>query len=932
MSKVTHFLPWDRPLPAQAAAWLAAGRTGKPLDLSDIWVIVPTRQAGRRLREALARHAHGLGTAALAPRVTLPDGVFETRREANRASPSAVRLNWARTLLAARPADFPDLFPHTPERRTFQWALGLGERLAKLRRDLAEGGLRVGEVAARAGAGFPEGDRWTQLAALESQFLCRLQKAGLADPDEARVSLANEPGPPPSNIKRIVLLGCPDPMSLALTLLEAWSATVEVCVVVQGPADRADAFDAWGRPLAGRWPDAVDEPADFESCVHVCTDPAEQSERIAAWATSYEQPDSMLAVGCADNAVVPFITSALSERGIAHFDPEGRSLARGGIARFVTLLRQFANDASFVTACELARRPEIIDWMSARLGGPFAPSRFLAGLDELEAFNLPTSLDFAIEHSRGFQADFPELAPGLELLAGLADDARRATFPRGFLDLLATVLGTGEADRRKLDEVEALRVTIDEVATAGGRDAVDADEGWELTLASLARSRVFEEKPAGALEIMGWLELLWEDAPHVVVAGLNEGCVPESITSDPFLPGALRKKIGLRSNDDRLARDGYILAAMRAARADGGRVDLLLGRRSDAGDPMNPSRLLLACRDEDLPARVRFLFRETPPSRSTVPWARAWTLAIPKPRSFETIRVTAFRDYLACPFRFLLKHGLKMSAVDPEKRELDARDFGTLVHQVLERLGNDDAWRDCTDGAELARSFSAELDRISTDRFGKSLSLPLVVQIESARQRLQHAAHLQAAARAEGWRIEEVEWPFPEGAVVFDGLAVRGKIDRIERHEATGVVRVLDYKTSDKPVSPAEAHRKKLSRGEALRHEFAGCEVAGAPGQWIDLQLPLYRLAAARFGGEVVCGYFNLPKAVTETAIATWDELDEPTQAAAMECARGVAAGVRAGNFWPPNEDARDDEFTRLFHEGVAASIDVGSRPEGGAR
>lgn len=932
MPKEMHFLPWDRPLPAQAAAWLAAGRVGKPLDLSDAWVIVPTRQAGRRLREAIARHAHGLGTAALAPRVTLPDGVFEASRAEKRASAAAVRLHWARTLLAARLTDFPDLFPHTPGRRTFQWALGLGERFARLRRDLAEGGLRMAEVAVRAGAGFPEGDRWAQLAELEVGFLRRLHEAGLTDPEEAKLAFAQDPGPPSAGIKRIVLLGCPDPIPLAVTVLEAWSTVVGVDVVVHGPADRTGAFDPWGRPVAGRWPDAADEPADFDGRVHVCTDPAEQAGRIAAWAAGYGQPDSMLAVGSADVAVVPFISAALSERGIAHFDPEGRSLARGGLARFVALLRQFACEASFATACELARRPEIIDWMSMRLGGAFAPARFLAGLDELQAFNLPASLDFAIEHSRGFEKDDPKLAAGLELLAGLADAARRAAFPRGFLDLIASVLGAGTADRRKLDEAEALRAAVDEVAAAGGCGGIEADEGWELTLGALARGRVFEEKPAGALEILGWLELLWEDAPHVVIAGLNEGCVPESITADPFLPGNLRKALGLRSNEVRLARDGYVLAAMRAVRADGGRVDLLVGRRSDAGDPMNPSRLLLACRDEELPARVRFLFRSPPPPAGAVPWTRAWTLALPKPRMFETIRVTSFRDYLECPFRFLLKHGLKMSSVEPEKRELDARDFGTLVHSVLERLGRDDTWRDCADGAELARLFSAELDRIATGRFGGSPSLPLVVQIESARQRLVHAAHLQAATRAEGWRIEEVEWPFPDGAVVLEGLTVRGKIDRIERHEATGAVRVLDYKTSDKPVSPADAHRKKLGRGETARHEFAGCDIGGTAGQWTDLQLPLYRLAVAQFGGDIVCGYFNLPKAVTETAIATWDDLDEPMQAAAMECAREVAAAVRAGVFWPPNEAAREDEFTRLFHEGVAASIGVASRLQGGAR
>ncbi|MDI1320450.1 MAG: hypothetical protein PSW75_09715, partial [bacterium] len=61
------FLPWDRPLPAQAAAWLARDWAGPgPLDLGGWLVIVPTRQSGRRLREALAEHAATRGSAVLA--------------------------------------------------------------------------------------------------------------------------------------------------------------------------------------------------------------------------------------------------------------------------------------------------------------------------------------------------------------------------------------------------------------------------------------------------------------------------------------------------------------------------------------------------------------------------------------------------------------------------------------------------------------------------------------------------------------------------------------------------------------------------------------------------------------------------------------------------------------------------------------------------
>ena len=53
-----HFLPWDQPLLPQAVRFLAGDWTGgRPLDLSRLMVVVSTKQAGRRLREALAAFA-----------------------------------------------------------------------------------------------------------------------------------------------------------------------------------------------------------------------------------------------------------------------------------------------------------------------------------------------------------------------------------------------------------------------------------------------------------------------------------------------------------------------------------------------------------------------------------------------------------------------------------------------------------------------------------------------------------------------------------------------------------------------------------------------------------------------------------------------------------------------------------------------------------
>jgi ATP-dependent helicase/nuclease subunit B len=283
------------------------------------------------------------------------------------------------------------------------------------------------------------------------------------------------------------------------------------------------------------------------------------------------------------------------------------------------------------------------------------------------------------------------------------------------------------------------------------------------------------------------------------------------------------------------------------------------------------------------------------------------------------VAVTALRAWLKCPFRFYLRYGLQMEAVDPTKSELDAMDFGTLCHAALEAMGREVGLRDCTDEGVLRGFLLDALDREAARRFGAELTLPLIVQLESARQRLSRAAAVQAATRAEGWVIEKVEEKFE---IAVDELVVVGKIDRIERNEITGEYRVIDYKTSDRPVNPMEAHLRNLRRGESVP-EFAFAGPGGEGPVWMDLQLPLYLRAVAVGGAPVSCAYFNLPKAAGETGIRPWTDYTRELESSAWRCAEGVAAAIVAGEFWPPNEDLRAewDDYATLFHHGVADSI-----------
>jgi ATP-dependent helicase/nuclease subunit B len=333
-----------------------------------------------------------------------------------------------------------------------------------------------------------------------------------------------------------------------------------------------------------------------------------------------------------------------------------------------------------------------------------------------------------------------------------------------------------------------------------------------------------------------------------------------------------------------------------------------------------------------LPRRIAFLFRPAEVARASLPWRRAWQLRPRVAAPPAAIPVTAFRDYLRCPFRFYLGRVLGLAAVDAEKTELDAADFGTLCHGALEAMGREAALRDCTDAGTLRDFLFAALETAVRARLGPARTLPLVVQIESARQRLAKAAEVQARERAAGWVIEDVEWRFPDSpAFALGGLGVRGTIDRIDRHEGTGARRVLDYKTSDTPRTPRAAHCRRGGRAGAgaVAPEFARFQAEGREYVWTDLQLPLYLWALARAVGSdgeglpaaLACGYFHLPKAIGDTGVTLWADYSTEWQAAALRCARGVAAAIAARRFWPPAEEVDPDEFAALFHHGVAASV-----------
>lgn len=910
-------------MPAQAAAWLAQGWTGPgPLDLSTVLVIVPTRQSGRRLREALAEHAAARNSAVLAPRVVLPEDLL-TPVDGTPASAVAsaleTQLAWAEVLRAAELEEFRSVFPVDPPARHFAWAVRLAAQLQRLQATLGENGLRLRDVVRRAGDGLPEIERWTQLAELERRCDAVLKKCGRIEPQAARIA-ATRGLVLPAGITRIVLLATPDPLPLAAGVLAEFAESVPVDVAVFGPAEDAGLFDEWGRPREEAWSQRPLGLPDFAGQVRLCADAAEQAVRVTALAREYGKPEGALAVGVADAEVAPALENGLRGAGQAVFNPGGRLRRRDGLHALLAALAALVREPAFDTAQALARCPDFIAWLAMRADGTFSAAAMLTELDDLQARHLPATIAAALGHT----AQRPAARTALEAAQKLRARLMGGEFPESASAALGMLFGARRVagDSALAESAEAWMDVLREAGEAQRNfPELTTADWWDLALARFGESLRFEARPAGAVDLLGWLELLWEDAPHLVVTGLNDGCVPETVTGDAFLPEALRGRLGLKTNEARFARDAYLLAALSASRTTTGRLDLLVGKVSATGDPLRPSRLLLACAEPELPRRVAALFRPAEAARPGLPWRRAWQLTPPVVAPPTRVSVTAFRDYLHCPFRFYLKHALRMEAIDPFKSELDALDFGTLCHDALEAMGTEPALRDCTEPALLREFLLTRVDRRVRERYGAELTLPLIVQLESARQRLARAADVQAEQRAAGWVIEHVERKFQ---LTLGAVTVSGKIDRIERHAETGAVRVIDYKTSDNGMPPIAAHVRSARRGETAP-DWARLTVGGKDLVWTDLQLPLYLEAlAGEFGVAAGAGYFNLPKALGETELLLWENLDDTWRAAARRCAAGVAAGVTAGLFWPPTEvPPRDEEdaFARLFHHGTEASV-----------
>ena len=219
--KVTYKrLRLEEALLAEVTKRLCAFSSAKWIDLSDRIVLVPTLQAGRRLRNELAIYAGKLGGGLLTPRIMTPDTLIVNELiQLNVANEACVTSAWATVLEQINYEHFEALFPIKPS-ITMAWRIGMARQMMQLCHTLGEDGLSIKATSERANAVGIESERWRELARLEGLYFDHLKRVKLVDPNYARLSIA-ESYEAPDNIKSIILAATPDPHPLALRAIQS---------------------------------------------------------------------------------------------------------------------------------------------------------------------------------------------------------------------------------------------------------------------------------------------------------------------------------------------------------------------------------------------------------------------------------------------------------------------------------------------------------------------------------------------------------------------------------------------------------------------------------------------------------------------------------------------------------------------------------------
>lgn len=912
------FLGVTDPLVKGAMRWWREHQEAQNLQSAEqadpVWV-VPSESIRRDWTGALREDSAFSKAPRKRPAVILPDELPELLFSPSRAyvSEFLIPFLWA------------DALTNLPLGKRKGWLAkddrnGIGEQvrddfqtgmwLADLHRDLSSAGMTFSDVAkASLARDHGQRDHWKDLAALEGIYRRGLEEVGVLDRQLARVDALRSGQCVYSG--RIILVAVPELPWLHRRMLGSIAGSVyALCFAPEVWQTRYDLLGCLRPEEWTSW-----EASIKDSQWTVADQPSAGIRGLVGEIGRISDPNRRVAVASLDPRIVPLLRHGLASSGFSIANHLPTSIEQSSIVFFLRAMMEFLRARSFRSFAEFIRHPLAATWLRHR---NFSAS-WLHELDQFAAAALPAYFGVAdLPPAPDTCASIPRLNQLVEELFAefTSDPVELPNWAGRVLRVLQRFLAPARDNDMALGGTEA--TAIESIlgqleALASDRPRLDQQvEGaiaYELILdaiTELAPEISIAESRSSEIAIYSWAELPYVSGEARLVLGLNEEFVSLNLKPAHDLPEDVIEFVLSRSPAFQQAREKMILATLLESQA---LCHFVVLRTDHEGAPLKPARLLFnTTQEEDVLQKWRKYLSDdtvTAACQRDREKGEAKTalggLVIPRPPvgpiDFQEIRVTAFRSYLECPYRFWLQHVQKLEVVDDTATELDPFSFGNLAHGVLEHFGHG-PYKDESNAIRIFDVLRRLLEQHLQRLYGAGPSVEVLLQVEQLAERLRAFATSQAAFVRDGWRIRYIEQPSSKTVVNLPGLQpalrLRGRIDRIDVHEQSGKWRILDYKTSAAAKTPRKAHMKN--------------------GEWVDLQLPMYRHLARALGSpeNVEFGYLNLPQNTAETglALADWDDSEFM---AADKKATEIVNQIRSGEFWPPkhlatwNHDVWDD-------------------------
>lgn len=937
MSLKQTYFDWNRALIPQVKEALLSEASEsesmhsheQAIDLSHLLVIVPTAKSGQHLLEALSTDPQTRNKGLLRPEIITPIQFIERGvLSDNRASEADCLFAWMRALNRYPTEKLRTIFPNTSPSEAS--TLDHAKRFHRLRKELGIEGFDLSSVAEVCAEETIEPWRWLTVAELEKAYYQILDDKGLSDPMQANRACA-ENYPLEISFSKIIIVATPDPKPLPLKAFKQLEKTHAVEVWINGP--KGDLFDPWGIPNPEHWENRALDMDSWNYQIHRLNQSLDIPEILVR--AIADRPVESLQIGLLDPNLIQSVSHYFSTASLPFYNPEGLPMSDSALGKFILSLLYFQEDQSSDRLKQLLINPYF--YQSAPVNQ--SVEDLLSAIDTLfDAHLCHNLIDLKARIRTPAHSELTELSK-------LIDYAEAFIYPEqsehGFVEWLKNRLNSllDQVSLLEIDSVfknliEAISETFEEALRAEKNFRKEANNCGRIILAELLKKqKIYKEREKDAHDLFGWLELLWHDAPHSILCGLNEGIIPQAYSNDAFLTEHLKNLLGMKTQAQSFASDLYLFEAigrkrsLQKGRAQG-KLSIYLPENDAEGNPLMPSRLLFQVPDSQLLSTTENILLKKADTIEFHEHRPAWMIdsALPIARP-DSIWVSALGDYLKCPFRFYLKHILKLQSKNFNLREMSAAQFGTLFHEIVASLEGETFQAESDEKAWIDR-LHRTADRQITNLYGTDLSFALQMQKESIRDRLTAFIRSQLNLLKESGQSLSITQTEKRFKLPLGSFILSGTIDRID--SSPDGIHIIDYKTTNSGKTPQATHLKSAQTQQVPKHlpEAAYLSIGNKDYYWADLQLPLYALAqmTETASDELPkISYYSIPKSADKTQLANWADFDQSILDSAKNCALAVLKNIEEGKFWPPNEHINPqlDPFAHLFPDGIQKTVDA---------